>query len=123
MQCDGRLLDRKAEVVSISLTDADRMARILLAEDDSLLRETLRVALQGAGHEVLAAPNGSVAINLAREKDFDLIVTDVLMPEMDGLELIQGLRKARSDVPIIAMSGGGSMDMLEYARHSALSEC
>lgn len=95
------------------------MIRILLAEDDELLRETLRIALEKAGYDVVPASNGVAALNLLRQTEFNVIVTDVLMPEMDGLEVIQSLRKASSDVPIVAISGGGrtrNMDMLEYAR-------
>ncbi len=95
------------------------MAKILLVEDDTLLRNTLGHALQAAGHLITPAQNGVVAQKMIRDTTFDLVVTDVLMPEMDGLELIMSLRKANAGIKVIAISGGGrtrNMDMLEYAR-------
>jgi DNA-binding response OmpR family regulator len=95
------------------------MARILLVDDEPLLRETLRIALQAAGHDVSVAQNGAVALALLADQSFDVIVTDVLMPETDGLEMIMRIRKESGNVRIIAMSGGGrtrNMDMLDFAK-------
>lgn len=94
------------------------MARILLVDDEPLLRETLRIALQGAGHIVTLAQNGAAALSLLAAESFDVIVTDILMPETDGLEMIMRVRKDSGNVRIVAMSGGGrtrNMDMLEFA--------
>lgn len=95
------------------------MARILLVDDEPLLRDTLRIALQGAGHTVSVAPDGKSALNLLVDEKFDVIVTDILMPETDGLEMIMRVRKESGNVRIIAMSGGGrtrNMDMLDFAK-------
>lgn len=95
------------------------MARILLVDDEPLLRETLKTALQAAGYTVALAPNGEVALKTLAAAPFDLVVTDVLMPETDGLEMIMRIRKQSNNVRIIAMSGGGrmrNMDMLEFAK-------
>lgn len=95
------------------------MARILLIEDEKLLRETLQIALQNGGHEVVPVANGAVALKTIEQARFDVVVTDILMPETDGLETIMRIRKASSDVRIVAMSGGGrtrNMDMLDYAK-------
>lgn len=94
------------------------MARILLVDDELLLRETLKIALQAAGHTVTVAQNGAAALSLLAGESFDVIVTDILMPETDGLEMIMRVRKESGNVRIIAMSGGGrtrNMDMLEFA--------
>lgn len=96
------------------------MARILLVDDEPLLRETLKTALQGVGHIVAPASNGDAALKMLAAASFDVIVTDVLMPETDGLEMIMRIRKQSNNVRVIAMSGGGrmrNMDMLEFAKN------
>ncbi len=95
------------------------MAHILLVEDEDLLRESLVLALKGAGHSVTDVANGQKALQEFEKTPFDIVVTDVLMPVTDGLELTRLLRKTRQDVYIIAISGGGrtrNMDMLGYAK-------
>jgi len=95
------------------------MANILLIDDDALLRETLINGLQLAGHTVVPAQNGNVALSYLANGAFDLVVTDILMPDMDGLEFIMRARKSGAVVQVIAMSGGGLLrktDMLNYAR-------
>lgn len=94
------------------------MVRILLVDDEPLLRDSLTIALQRAGHTVTVAQNGAAALKLLAGKTFDVIVTDILMPETDGLEIIIRIRKDSGNLRIIAMSGGGrtrNMNMLEFA--------
>ena len=83
------------------------MARILLVEDDDAVRVTLRRSLEAAGHEVEDAPNGEVALAAYRRRASDVVVTDLVMPEKNGLEMIMELRRLDPAVKIIAMSGGG----------------
>ena len=83
------------------------MARILLVEDDEAVREILRKALVFAGHAVDEASNGDVALAAYRRKAADLVITDLVMPDKDGLETIMALRRLDPAVKIIAMSGGG----------------
>lgn len=97
------------------------MARILLVDDDSAVRDTLTAVLQLGGHTVISAHNGAVALQAIGKADaaFDVVLTDILMPDTDGLETIMRLRKTKNPVRIVAMSGGGrirSMDMLDYAK-------
>lgn len=95
------------------------MSNILIIDDDKVLRFALRAALECGGHEVMEAPDGQVGMDLFREKRPDLIITDILMPERDGIETITGLRKDYPDVKIIAISGGSpkmTIDLLEYAK-------
>ena len=82
------------------------MATILVIDDQAPIRALLRVALEGAGYEVLEASNGRLGLELYREKSADLIITDVVMPEMNGLELMLELTRSFPDVKVIAMSGG-----------------
>lgn len=95
------------------------MGRILIVEDDKSVRELLREILRRAGHDVVAAGNGKEAIALYKESPADLTITNILMPEKEGLETIQELRREDPDIKIIAISGGGQIgpaDYLEVAR-------
>lgn len=78
-------------------------ASILIAEDDGDIRSLLRLYLEGEGYRVLEASDGAAALRLAREESPDMAVLDVMMPEMNGFELTQALRKY-SDIPILILS-------------------
>ena len=90
------------------------MARILLIADDVQILRMLRHILEDPKYEVVGAPNGKVAMRLQRENPVDLVITDIIMPEMEGIEVIIELRKQYPDVKIIAMSGGGRMEPEGY---------
>ena len=83
------------------------MASILLVEDDDGVRTVLHKALVAAGHEVEDAANGDLALAAYRRQPRDLVITDLVMPEKDGLETITALRRLNPAAKIIAMSGGG----------------
>jgi CheY-like chemotaxis protein len=82
------------------------MARILVIDDQDHIRTLLRLVLEGAGHEVLDASNGRLGLELYREQSADLIITDLLMPEMSGLELMLELTRSFLNVKVIAITGG-----------------
>ena len=82
------------------------MSHVLVAEDDQTFRSVLRLALAKAGHAVLEAPDGRTAIELLRTQPVKLVITDILMPGIDGLELLIEFRAINPTVPIIAMTGG-----------------
>ncbi|MFH0985875.1 MAG: response regulator [Candidatus Omnitrophota bacterium] len=71
--------------------------RILAIDDDILVRESLKIFLKRAGYSVTVVPDGPAAVAMAREKDFDLTLTDMRMPGMDGLETLKAIRQARKD--------------------------
>lgn len=83
------------------------MATVLVVDDDDLVRSTLRVILERAGHDVHEAANGQMATSFFRDKRPDVVITDIYMPEKDGLEVVMELRRIQPDVKIIAISGGG----------------
>ena len=83
------------------------MAVILLAEDDERVRFALALVLRDAGHEVHEADYGGAVLTAMDSVRPDLVITDLFMPGMDGIELIKQLRKAKADVRILAISGGG----------------
>ena len=94
------------------------MATIVLIDDEEQVRLLFQVALAGAGYRVLTAENGKHGLRLLEHQEVDLMLVDILMPDMDGLELIPLLRKTRPASKIIAMSGGsGKWDYLDTAKH------
>ena len=92
------------------------MAKILLVEDDDQLRTMLKLLLTSFGHEVWEAPNGRRVCDMHQQQRFDLVITDLVMPDKEGLEVIMGLRRTDQNVPIIAMSGMGQGRAEEYLR-------
>lgn len=92
------------------LEPAPCMASILVIDDEPSLRRSLRRILELDGHEVIEAEDGRAALALEEDRSVDLIITDVFMPEMDGIEFLIEHQERRPDVPIIAISGGGFAD-------------
>lgn len=83
------------------------MPCVLVMEDDDVLRGALRVILEDAGYDVIEARDGAVGVRLYRERGADLVLVDIFMPELDGLEVIRALRTEVPRPRFIAMSGGG----------------
>lgn len=83
------------------------MARILLVDDDADVRTGMRRVLVRLGHEVVAAADGREALRALEGDPCELVITDINMPEMDGIELILALNERWPRVPVIAISGGG----------------
>jgi CheY-like chemotaxis protein len=83
------------------------MKRILVIDDHTELRQMLRRILEREGYEVVEAADGKEGIELYRQVPTDLIITDVVMPEKDGVETIRELKRDFPDVRVIAVSGGG----------------
>jgi len=81
------------------------MARILLAEDDPAVREFVRRALAHSGHEVTAVDDGLAAIEALAGATFDLLITDIVMPGMDGIALALKVSKDQPNLPILMMTG------------------
>ena len=80
--------------------------RVLLADDDPILREIAQAYLSEAGYDVTLAEDGREALAATRTGAFDLIITDMVMPNLDGIELLQALKAAASATPVLGMSGG-----------------
>jgi len=83
------------------------MSQILVIEDDIDFNQILCKVLIKKGYEVLSAINGKEGLSLYEKNLADLVITDILMPEQDGIEVILKLKKMSHDVKIIAISGGG----------------
>jgi two-component system cell cycle response regulator CpdR len=81
------------------------MAKIILAEDDSDMRRFLVKALQSAGYDVISFDNGLSAYQRLREEPFELLLTDIVMPEMDGIELARRACELDPDIKIMFITG------------------
>ena len=81
------------------------MIRILLAEDDQVMREYLSRALERSGYAVTAVDRGTAALPLIEAEEFDLLLTDIVMPEMDGIELAQKAGELRPDLRVMFITG------------------
>jgi DNA-binding response OmpR family regulator len=84
------------------------MARILVIDDDPNIRLLVGKFLTMDGHEVDLAENGAVGLKMARLHQYDLVITDVIMPEQDGLEVVMQIKQLCPLVRIIVMTGGGA---------------
>lgn len=102
------------------------MARIVLIDDDEDVRRTLVRMLEVAGHEVHEATDGDSGLELCTRVDPQLVITDILMPEKEGIETIMTLKRDHPALKIIAISGGGrsggGMDFLDMARSLGADE-
>jgi DNA-binding response OmpR family regulator len=90
------------------------MAKILVIDDDEQVLDMLYESLTRDGFDVLRASNGEQGLRIYRQEPVDLIITDIIMPEKEGIETIIELRQDFPDVKIIAMSGGGRIGTKDY---------
>ncbi len=95
------------------------MARILVIDDEEQLRIMFRESLERDGYQVMDAPNGKVGLKLCHEEPFDLVITDIVMPEKDGIETIGEIRRYFPETKIIAISGGGNRLKANDVLHTA----
>jgi CheY-like chemotaxis protein len=97
--------------------------KILIVEDDKLFREGMGAMLRGEGHEVTEASDGKKGLATALAQQPDLIITDIRMPEMDGLEMVGALREDEwgKTVPIIVLSNDETTDAINHALQSGVT--
>ena len=93
------------------------MATILIIDDEEPIRALLRTALEAAGHEVMGAANGRVGLALYRHRPADLVITDIVMPELNGLDMLLELTREFLHAKVIAISGAGEeKNVLDVAK-------
>jgi len=83
------------------------MKQILIIDDEPQIRSLLKIMLEREGFDIIVASDGKEGMELFEKNPVDLVITDLIMPEKEGIEIIRALKKGYPDVPIIAMSGGG----------------
>jgi DNA-binding response OmpR family regulator len=101
------------------------VAKILVIDDDDLVRKTIARILRSKDHEVLTAEDGRSGIRVFRAEQPDLVITDLIMPEQEGIETIREICRMAPDTKIMAISGGarfGNVDFLGMAAQLGASE-
>ena len=88
--------------------------RVLLIDDEEMVRKIVRKMLERSGHEVTVAENGRLGLEQLKTGTFDLVITDIIMPEMEGVETLMMVREQHPDVKVIAMSGGGRTGNIDF---------
>ncbi len=83
------------------------MARILIVEDTEGVRQTLEIMLENSGHTLNVAESGSDALAQLKQHSYDVVVTDIIMPEIDGNDVIMEIKRMSRPPKVIAISGGG----------------
>jgi DNA-binding response OmpR family regulator len=99
---------------TINYQQYNAMARILIIDDDAEFLKMFRQMLERAGHDVIDAPNGEAGLKLFRQDRTQLVITDIFMPEKEGIETILELKREFPTVKIIAISGGGRKEEYSY---------
>lgn len=85
-------------------------AKILIIDDDRSIRRTLKEILEYENYQVYEATDGIEGVNIIKENNFDVVFCDIKMPKMDGLEVLETVQKAKPDLPIVIISGHGTME-------------
>ncbi len=96
------------------------MTVVLIVDDDELVRQTLAIGLKAAGFNVLSASNGDEGLRILNTEIVDALVTDMMMPEREGMELITHLRREGCAIPIIAITGASVSGVLAGRDNSEL---
>jgi CheY-like chemotaxis protein len=99
-------------------------AHILVIDDDAAVQKTLTAVLEGSGYEVQCADDGRHGVRAFRTRRPDLVICDIIIPDIEGIQTIMELRSLAPDCPIIAISGGarfGNCDFLRIARQLGVS--
>ena len=97
---------------------SNTQATILLVDDEELLRAGVQEMLELEGYAVVTAPNGQQALACMAEQAIDLVITDLVMPKMDGVDFVEQLRQIWPDVPVIVVSGSTRNIMQRYGIES-----
>ena len=90
------------------------MARILVIDDEQYIRTALREVLEREGFDVSTARDGKSGLKLLEEEGADLVITDVIMPGIDGVAAMERIKQAHPGLPVIVISGGGNVSPVDY---------
>jgi CheY-like chemotaxis protein len=96
---------------------------ILVAEDESLVREMLEDTLQNDGYQVITAEDGQQALRVLEEQSVDVVITDLIMPERDGLELLIKIRDGYTKIPVIVITAPSNNVYLPAAKRLGAAYC
>src|SRR5262249_43702939 len=100
---------------SASRGRGERMSRILAIDDEDVIRMLVVEILESVGHEVIGATRAEHALDLLDDGEFDLVVSDVVMPGLSGLELLEAARRRQASLPVVLVTGAGTYETLSQA--------
>ncbi|MEJ2155087.1 MAG: response regulator [Desulfobacteraceae bacterium] len=103
-----------SKILEMQRNKEPNMNSVLIIEDDEFVMNMLKQTFERAGYEVGTASNGRIGLQLYQCKPFDVVITDLIMPDMEGIETISKLRKDDPTVKVIAISGGGRNSPDDY---------
>jgi DNA-binding response OmpR family regulator len=107
---------------TLPIRPPERIARILVVDDEPKLAQLLQSFLELQGHHVLAVTTGADAISLLAERTFDVLLTDLGMPEMSGWDVAREARRIRADLPVVMVSGWGAEIDPQQVAESGVAE-
>ena len=113
------IVNPQANTQSDPVYEGEKVSSILVIDDDQALRTVLCNVLKDAGYNAVGASDGLMGLKQCAENKYDLVVSDMLMPNCDGVEFIVALRKQNPAAAIIAISGGGRIGAETYLRIAA----
>jgi len=90
------------------------MSHILVIDDDAHIRELITIMLESEGHTVVLAEDGLIGLQMLEDNTFNLIITDIIMPNQEGIETIVQIKSRNPDIKILAISGGGRIGSTDY---------
>ena len=97
------------------------MKKILIIDDEKPVRDVLNIALSEEGYESFQAPSGEQGIELFKSSEPDIVITDVMMPGIDGIEVTKRMRAHRDDIDVVVMSGFGTEELVVNALRAGAS--
>jgi two-component system response regulator PilR (NtrC family) len=103
------------------LETATKRRTILIAEDEALLRDSLKIVLEGQGYDVTTAADGKMACEILATQDFDCVLTDVKMPRLSGLGLVKYAKEFRPELPVVVMSGFSGLSETKEANEMGVA--
>jgi YesN/AraC family two-component response regulator len=92
------------------------MKKVLIIDDEDLIREGLKIALEMEGFQVQICPDGKDAMKILQDFKPEIVITDIIMPETDGIEVILSLKQTQNPPKIIAISGGGRISAIDHLK-------
>lgn len=90
------------------------MAKVLVIEDDELARESVTLMLEENGYEVAMADDGDVGLEMFEKEEFDAVVTDLIMPQVNGMDVLMQIKQHKPGTRVLVISGGGRLTPLSY---------
>lgn len=97
--------------------------RVLVVDDEQGLRDLLHMTLEAEGYQVMTACDGLEALTLMEKEKFQLVITDIMMPNMDGIKLLEEIKKKDGQIEVIVVTGYGHIETVEHALKKGAYEC